>query len=69
MVTEPQVEPQSSLPPDPAPGTFHERPDGVDRSGIESRTADTHIAKLRAKLDRGERSRIVTVRKKGYRLR
>ena len=39
------------------------------RSGIESRTVDTHIAKLRAKIDRGERSRIVTVRKKGYRLR
>ena len=39
------------------------------RSIVESRTVDTHIAKLRAKLDRGERSRIVTVRKKGYRLR
>jgi two-component system alkaline phosphatase synthesis response regulator PhoP len=39
------------------------------RSGIESRTVDTHIAKLRAKIDRGGRSRIVTVRKKGYRLR
>ena len=36
---------------------------------IESRTVDTHIAKLRAKLDRGEPSRIVTVRKRGYRLR
>lgn len=39
------------------------------RSDIESRTVDTHIAKLRAKIDRGERSHIVTVRKKGYRLR
>ena len=39
------------------------------RSIVESRTVDTHIAKLRAKIDRGERSRIVTVRKKGYRLR
>jgi DNA-binding response OmpR family regulator len=39
------------------------------RSGVESRTVDTHIAKLRAKIDRGGRSRIVTVRKKGYRLR
>jgi DNA-binding response OmpR family regulator len=39
------------------------------RSGIESRTVDTHIAKLRAKIDRGARSRIVTVRKRGYRLR
>lgn len=39
------------------------------RSNIESRTVDTHIAKLRAKLDRGDQSRIVTVRKKGYRLR
>lgn len=39
------------------------------RSTIESRTVDTHIAKLRAKIDRGDRSRIVTVRKKGYRLR
>ena len=39
------------------------------RSIVESRTVDTHIAKLRAKLDGGERSRIVTVRKKGYRLR
>ncbi|MGH7535087.1 MAG: winged helix-turn-helix domain-containing protein [Gemmatimonadales bacterium] len=29
---------------------------------------DTHIAKLRAKIDQGGRSRIVTVRKKGYRL-
>jgi DNA-binding response OmpR family regulator len=41
------------------------------RSNIESRTVDTHIAKLRAKIDRGgaERSHIITVRKKGYRLR
>jgi DNA-binding response OmpR family regulator len=39
------------------------------RSVVESRTVDTHIAKLRAKIDAGERSRIVTVRKKGYRLR
>jgi len=39
------------------------------RSVVESRTVDTHIAKLRAKIDQGERSRIVTVRKKGYRLR
>jgi DNA-binding response OmpR family regulator len=39
------------------------------RSDIESRTVDTHVAKLRAKIDHGERSRIVTVRKKGYRLR
>jgi DNA-binding response OmpR family regulator len=39
------------------------------RSNIESRTVDTHIAKLRAKIDRGPQSRIVTVRKKGYRLR
>ncbi len=39
------------------------------RSIVESRTVDTHIAKLRAKIDGGERSRIVTVRKKGYRLR
>ena len=39
------------------------------RSRVESRTVDTHIAKLRAKIDGGERSRIVTVRKKGYRLR
>jgi DNA-binding response OmpR family regulator len=39
------------------------------RSNIESRTVDTHIAKLRAKIDRGDQSRIVTVRKKGYRLR
>ena len=39
------------------------------RSDIESRTVDTHIAKVRAKIDRGGVSRIVTVRKKGYRLR
>jgi DNA-binding response OmpR family regulator len=39
------------------------------RSDIESRTVDTHIAKLRAKIDRGGSSRIITVRKKGYRLR
>ena len=39
------------------------------RSIVESRTVDTHIAKLRAKIDQGGRSRIVTVRKKGYRLR
>ena len=39
------------------------------RSHIESRTVDTHIAKLRAKIDREGPSRIVTVRKKGYRLR
>ena len=39
------------------------------RSDIESRTVDTHIAKLRAKIDPADRSRIVTVRKKGYRLR
>jgi DNA-binding response OmpR family regulator len=38
------------------------------RSLVESRTVDTHIAKLRAKIDRGGRSRIVTVRKRGYRL-
>jgi DNA-binding response OmpR family regulator len=39
------------------------------RADVESRTVDTHIAKLRAKIDRGSESRIVTVRKKGYRLR
>jgi DNA-binding response OmpR family regulator len=39
------------------------------RSDVESRTVDTHIAKLRAKIDGDGRSRIVTVRKKGYRLR
>jgi DNA-binding response OmpR family regulator len=39
------------------------------RADVESRTVDTHIAKLRAKIDRGAESRIVTVRKKGYRLR
>ena len=38
-------------------------------STIESRTVDTHVAKLRAKIDRHDQSRIVTVRKKGYRLR
>ena len=38
-------------------------------SSIESRTVDTHFAKLRAKIDREGQSRIVTVRKKGYRLR
>jgi DNA-binding response OmpR family regulator len=39
------------------------------RSTIESRTVDTHIAKLRSKIDRGPQSHIVTVRKKGYRIR
>jgi len=39
------------------------------RSDIESRTVDTHIAKLRSKIDREGDSHIVTVRKKGYRLR
>ena len=39
------------------------------RSNIESRTVDTHIAKLRAKIDQNGPSRIITVRKKGYRLR
>lgn len=39
------------------------------RSTIESRTVDTHVAKLRSKIDRDGRSHIVTVRKKGYRLR
>jgi len=39
------------------------------RSSIESRTVDTHIAKLRGKIDRDGLSRIVTLRKKGYRLR
>ncbi|NOT08317.1 MAG: response regulator transcription factor [Gemmatimonadales bacterium] len=38
-------------------------------AGVESRTVDTHIAKLRAKIDDAGRSRVVTVRKKGYRLR
>jgi DNA-binding response OmpR family regulator len=38
-------------------------------SSIGSRTVDTHVAKLRAKIDRGTESRIVTVRKRGYRLR
>lgn len=39
------------------------------RADVESRTVDTHVAKLRAKVDREGRSRITTVRKKGYRLR
>lgn len=39
------------------------------RADVESRTVDTHIAKLRAKIDTSDASRIVTVRKKGYRLR
>jgi len=39
------------------------------RSDVESRTVDTHIAKLRSKIDRGDQSCIVTVRKRGYRLR
>lgn len=38
-------------------------------SRIETRTVDTHVAKLRAKIDRGDRSHVVTVRKQGYRLR
>ena len=38
-------------------------------SSTGSRTVDTHVAKLRAKIDRGSESRIVTVRKRGYRLR
>jgi two-component system phosphate regulon response regulator PhoB len=38
-------------------------------SSIASRTVDTHIAKLRGKIDRAGQSRIVTLRKKGYRLR
>lgn len=38
-------------------------------STTASRTVDTHIAKLRAKLEQGEtESLIVTVRKKGYRI-
>jgi len=37
------------------------------RSQVESRTVDTHVAKLRAKLDRSGPA-IVTVRKIGYRL-
>lgn len=37
------------------------------RSRVESRTVDTHIAKLRSKIE-GGRVRIVTVRKRGYRL-
>ena len=39
------------------------------RADVESRTVDTHIAKLRAKVDQDGASRITTVRKKGYRLR
>lgn len=39
------------------------------RANVESRTLDTHVAKLRAKVDTGVTGRIVTVRKKGYRLR
>lgn len=35
----------------------------------ESRTVDTHVAKLRAKIDRGGEEHIVTVRKKGYRIK
>lgn len=38
-------------------------------SRVVSRTVDTHIAKLRAKIDQGEGSHIVTIRKQGYRLR
>lgn len=38
-------------------------------ASIESRTVDTHVAKLRAKIGRDGQERIVTVRKKGYRLR
>lgn len=38
-------------------------------SQVVSRTVDTHIAKLRAKIDAGGSSHIVTVRKQGYRLR
>jgi DNA-binding response OmpR family regulator len=37
------------------------------RSRVESRTVDTHIAKLRSKIE-GAKVRIVTVRKRGYRL-
>jgi DNA-binding response OmpR family regulator len=37
------------------------------QAAVESRTVDTHIAKIRAKLQ-GSSARIVTVRKKGYRL-
>lgn len=38
------------------------------RSDAESRTVDTHIGRLRAKLDPLNDKRIVTVRKSGYRL-
>lgn len=38
-------------------------------ASTESRTVDTHIAKLRGKIDRGDESHVVTVRKKGYRIR
>ena len=38
-------------------------------ASIESRTVDTHVAKVRAKIDRDGQSHVVTVRKKGYRLR
>lgn len=38
-------------------------------ASIESRTVDTHVAKLRAKIDGDGQERIVTVRKKGYRLK
>jgi DNA-binding response OmpR family regulator len=37
------------------------------RPTVESRTVDTHVAKLRSKLE-GAGSRVVTVRKRGYRL-
>lgn len=37
------------------------------RPSVESRTVDTHVAKLRSKLH-GAGSRVVTVRKRGYRL-
>lgn len=39
------------------------------RADVESRTVDTHVAKLRAKIDPDDSGRIFTVRKKGYRLR
>lgn len=38
------------------------------RADVESRTVDTHIAKLRSKLNGGGADRIATVRKRGYRL-